>query len=63
MKQSKSNTKIAGVDVCKTWLDAAIWGSEEVLRTDNTAAGLVELGAWLKARGVSRVGLEATGGY
>lgn len=63
MKQSKSNTKIAGVDVCKPWLDVAIWGSEEILRTDNTAAGFVELGAWLKARGVSRVGLEATGGY
>jgi len=63
MKQSKSSTKIAGVDVCKPWLDVAVWGSQEVLRTDNTAAGFVELGAWLKARGVSRVGLEATGGY
>ena len=63
MKQGKSNTKIAGVDVCKPWLDVAVWGPEEILRTDNTAAGFVELGAWLKARGVSRVGLEATGGY
>jgi transposase len=63
MKQRKSNTKIAGVDVCKPWLDVAVWGSQEVLRMDNTAAGLVELGAWLRAREVSRVGLEATGGY
>jgi len=63
MKQGKSNTKIAGVDVCKPWLDVAVWGSQEALRTDNTAAGLAELGAWLKAREVRRVGLEATGGY
>ena len=32
-------------------------------RSANAAAGISELIAWLKAREVGRVGLEATGGY
>jgi len=63
MKQVKFTMEIAGVDVCKPWLDVAIWGSPETLRTANSPAGLAELGAWLEARGVRRVGLEASGGY
>lgn len=63
MKQSKSNTKIAGVDVGKRRLDAAVHGLEEVTFVANSPSGISELIAWLKAREVGRVGLEATGGY
>jgi transposase len=63
MEQSKSTTKIAGVDVGKQRLDAATHGSGETIAVANDAAGISELIAWLKAREVGRVGLEATGGY
>jgi transposase len=63
MEQRKSNTKVAGVDVGKRWLDAAVCGGKAVLRVANAPAGLDELIAWLKAREVGRVGMEATGGY
>jgi transposase len=63
MEQSKSSTKIAGVDVGKHRLDGAVHGSGETLVVANDAAGISELIAWLKAREVGRVGLEATGGY
>jgi len=63
MEQTKGNTKVAGVDVGKAQLDAAVHGSEDLTRTANTPAGFGELIAWLKAREVGRVGLEATGGY
>lgn len=63
MKQGKSNTRIAGVDVGKAWLDVAVHGMEGAARTANTADGFSELIGWLKAREVGRVGLEATGGY
>jgi transposase len=55
--------KIAGVDVGKRWLDAAAHGLEDQVRVTNDVAGIGELIAWLKAREVGRVGLEATGGY
>lgn len=63
MEQTKGNTKIAGVDVGKAQLDAAVHGSEDLTRTANTSAGFSELIGWLKVREVGRVGLEATGGY
>lgn len=63
MEQRQSNTKIAGVDVGKAWLDAAVHGAAEPLRVANTTAGVGELISWLKAREVGRVGLEASGGY
>lgn len=54
----------AGIDVSKHWLDVALWPKrEEFLRVDRDAAGLEQLAAWLKARHVVRVGLEASGGY
>lgn len=55
--------KAAGVDVGKRWLDAAVHGGEGELRVANDAAGHAELIGWLKARGVTRVGMEASGGY
>lgn len=63
MEQSKATTKIGGVDVGKSWLDVAVHGLEDEVRVTNDAAGISELIAWLKAREVGRVGLEATGGY
>ena len=63
MEQRKTNTKVAGVDVGKRRLDAAVHGLEDELSVENAAAGFSELIAWLKAREVGRVGLEATGGY
>lgn len=63
MKQGKTSTQIAGVDVGKRHLDVAVHGLEEQIRVGNDAAGLSELVAWLKAREVGRVGLEASGGY
>ena len=65
MNEAKSNTRIAGVDVSKPRLDAALHGAEPAatLQVANTAQGHAELLAWLSAHGVGRVGLEATGGY
>jgi transposase len=63
MEQGQSNTKIAGIDVGKRQLDVAVHGHCDELKATNTAAGISELVAWLKAREVGRVGMEATGGY
>ena len=63
MEQGKTITKIAGVDVGKCWLDAAVHGGLEVRRFANDPAGLLALLAWLGEAGVTRVGFEATGGY
>ena len=63
MEQRQTNTKIAGIDVGKLRLDAAVHGLEDEITVDNTQVGVSELVAWLRAREVGRVGLEATGGY
>lgn len=63
MERGEGSTKIAGVDVGKRRLDAAVHGLEDELAVENTTAGVGELIAWLRARKVGRVGLEATGGY
>lgn len=63
MERGEGSTKIAGVDVGKRRLDAAVHGLEDELAVENTTAGVGELIAWLRAHKVGRVGLEATGGY
>ncbi len=63
MERRQSSTRVAGIDVGKRWLDVALHGLEDELRVENGSAGFSELIAWLKAREVGRVGLEATGGY
>jgi len=63
MEPQQSSMKVAGVDVGKVWLDAAVHGLEDRGRWPNTRAGIGELIVWLKAREVGRVGMEATGGY
>lgn len=63
MEQRKTITAVAGVDVGKLWLDSAVNGGEAGARFANDRKGIGELIAWLKAREVGRVGVEATGGY
>ena len=63
MEQRQSSTKIAGIDVGKLRLDAAVHGLEDTLQVENGPAGIAELIGWLRAREVGRVGLEASGGY
>ena len=63
MEQSQSNTKIAGIDVGKRFLDVAAHGLEDETQVENGPEGHGALIAWLRARRVGRVGLEATGGY
>lgn len=63
MERKQSSTAVAGVDVGKAWLDVAVHGTEAEGRWPNTVAGIGELVAWLRAREVGRVGMEATGGY
>jgi transposase len=63
MEQSQSNTKIAGIDVGKRFLDVAAHGLEDETQVENGPEGHAALICWLRARRVGRVGLEATGGY
>ena len=63
MERHKSSTKIAGIDVGKRRLDVALHGQAQTLAVDNDEAGIRRLIDWLKSHGVTRVGLEATGGY
>ena len=63
MEQRQSSTKVAGIDVGKRGLDIAVHGLEDERRVENEPTGFSELIAWLRAREVGRVGLEATGGY
>jgi transposase len=53
----------AGGDVSKLWLDVALWPKRADLRVSRDADGYCELAAWLRQHGVSRIGLEASGGY
>jgi transposase len=53
-----------GTDVCSRHLDVSVYPSGERHRFPNTAAGIIDLIAWLKALGdVASAGCEATGGY
>lgn len=63
MQQKKRSTKCAGIDVGKRWLDVAVHGGEGAVRVGNDASGHRQLIGWLGERGVTRVGLEASGGY
>ncbi|MDW6026678.1 IS110 family transposase [Mesorhizobium sp. BAC0120] len=56
-------TKVAGIDTGKAALDVATYPASEKLRVGNAGDGHQELVAWLKARKIKRVGIEASGGY
>jgi transposase len=62
MEQVKTSTINAGIDVGKFKLDVAIGESAEAVTVNNDAAGIAQLVDWLTGHGVSRVGMEATGG-
>lgn len=62
MKQVEHST-VAGVDVGKRMLDAAVAGDGEQTRTANKPEAIEALVGWFRSRGVVRVGLEASGGY
>lgn len=63
MDGNKSSTPIAGIDVGKRQLDAAVYGQAEQHQVANDGDGWEALVIWLGERGVGRVGLEATAGY
>lgn len=54
---------VAGIDIGKMWLDIACHPSGQVMRVENTTDGHRRPATWLAGHGVSRVGLEASGGY
>ncbi|AOO81007.1 IS110 family transposase [Bosea vaviloviae] len=62
-QHSTGGTICAGIDVSKAWLDIALTPGQEAWREANTAEGHARLAQKLKAVGVEKVGLEATGGY
>lgn len=59
---SNGTTMAAGIDTGKDKLDVAIDGSDD-LQVANDADGHDRLIAWLHRHGVTRVGIEASGGY
>lgn len=59
----KDTTGTAGIDTGKDTLDAAVHGTDRRFKVDNVEAGWQRLAAELAEAGVSRVGIEATGGY
>jgi len=61
---SKKMTQLtAGIDVSKKTLDVAVHGRPERLQFSNDRAGWAALAEAFARAGVTRVGLEATGGY
>lgn len=57
------NKTICGVDVSKQWLDAHVGSTGASGRFGNDAAGVAELAAFCRRRGVELVVMEASGGY
>ena len=53
----------AGIDVSKEWLDVALWPKKVELRVRRDGAGHAALARWLRRHEVTRIGLEASGGY
>jgi transposase len=62
-KMNNDSTMCAGIDTGKHKLDVAIDGNAERLQVDNSPDGHRSLSAWLRQRGVERIGIEASGGY
>ena len=52
-----------GIDVGKTWLDLAVWGSDEVERVSNDAEGVAKIMKQVMELGPQLIAVEATGGY
>lgn len=60
---TQTSTKTAGIDTSKSKLDVAVHGRTGHWQVANALAGWRVLAARLTEAGVSRVGIEATGGY
>ncbi|PYE98989.1 transposase [Rhodopseudomonas faecalis] len=60
---TKTSTGTAGIDTAKDKLDVAVHGREQRWQVANAAAGWRQLAADLAKAGVTKVGIEATGGY
>jgi transposase len=57
------STKSAGIDTSKASLDIGTYPAGDNLHVANAGDGHRELVAWLRARKIKRVGIEASGGY
>lgn len=55
--------KYIGIDVGKTWLDVAVWGTEEVWQVPNDDSGVEKIVDRLLEWTPTLVAVEATGGY
>lgn len=62
MKMTQISTT-AGIDTSKAKLDAAVHGRDERWQVENDATGWRRLADTFRKCGVSRVGIEASGGY
>jgi transposase len=62
-KMSQTNTIAAGIDVAKEQLDIALHGSKQSWRVANSPEGFNDLLLLMREHQVTRIGLEATGGY
>lgn len=62
-KMTQISTMTAGIDTSKAKLDVAVHGRAERWQVDNTMPGWRRLAAELGGAGVTRVAIEATGGY
>jgi transposase len=60
---ANATTLSAGIDVAKAKLDIAIHGQKHTTVAENTPDGWRAIVAQMTREGVSRVGIEATGGY
>lgn len=60
---TQGSTLTAGIDTSKAKLDAAVHGQRDCWQVENTPSGWKRLAAEFSRAGVTRVGIEATGGY
>lgn len=60
---TEKETKYAGIDVGKSWLDVAIYGKEETKRYQNDEAGIEELLDQIIGIQPQLIAVEASGGY
>src|SRR3954447_4685433 len=62
-KMTQTNITTAGIDTSKAKLDIAVHGRTERWQVANALPGWRALAANLAKAGVTRIGIEATGGY
>jgi transposase len=60
---TQTNTTTAGIDTAKAKLDIAVHGRTQRWQVENSRHGWRRLAAELSKAGVTRVGIEASGGY